>query len=521
MYQSKLQILSFMGIVLLFFFSCKKEPTPLDLPPPPPEVCDFFSFKINGASCALDETTNTFYFSINEYEKEFSPLIEVADSNVQVFINGNAITNFANNDLGVVKVNEPLPVKFILCDSTEFEYELIFSRLPIIQINTGNQSINNDPKIAVSFLLNDPDYIDHGRTEQEYESIIGIELRGGAAQTFPKKAYGLELWKDSLGTDKINESLLGMREDDDWILDAMFIDKGRMRNRVSTDIWLDFQELHYKNEEPDAKSGTHGRFVEVLLNNEYWGVYAFTERMDRKLLQLTEVDSGNDFGLLYKSVNWENGTIRFENYFDFDPLSDYWEGWEQKYPDPSNDGIFWDSLAGFTQFVIESSDVEFQNQIPQQLNIDNAVDYYIFLNLIRADDNVGKNIYFSKYNQADKFFIVPWDLDGTFGRFWDGSTTTTEVILSYNLFDRLIITNAGDFKNKLKQRWSDSRNNIFTKDVLMSYFENYATVFEANGTFERERVKWSVANTLDEEMDLASNWISGRLEKLDAYFDLL
>jgi len=258
-----------------------------------------------------------------------------------------------------------------------------------------------------------------------------------------------------------------------------------------------------------------------LLDNEYWGVYAFTERMDRKLLQLTEYDSGNDFGLLYKSVHWENGTITFNNYFDFDPLSDYWEGWEQKYPDPEDDEIFWNSLAGFTQFAIESSDLEFQNQIPQQLNIDNAVDYYIFLNLLRADDNTGKNIYFSKYNQADKFFIVPWDLDATFGRFWDGSTTATGSILSNNLFDRLIATNTGNFKNKLKQRWSNARNNIFTRNVLMSYFENYATVFEANGTFERERIKWSVANTLTEELDFTSDWIDGRLQFLDDYFDAL
>lgn len=36
-----------------------------------------------------------------------------------------------------------------------------------------------------------------------------------------------------------------MRSDNNWILDAMAVDRARMRNRVSTDLWLAFSTKPY------------------------------------------------------------------------------------------------------------------------------------------------------------------------------------------------------------------------------------------------------------------------------------
>lgn len=520
-YKKNLSILLFLGSIFILVGSCKKETAAIEEYSPtvitPTTICNFISFKMNGATCAFDTPSNTFFFAINDYEIEFSPLIEITEDSLEIFINEIPINNFATNDLGLVKVNDPLPVQFILCDGSEENYKLVFTNYPIIQIDTDGQFIHNDPKTPITFTLNDPDFLENGQLEQEYFSIAGLELRGGAAQNFPKKAYALELWEDSTGDEKVDAALLGMRDDDDWILDAMYIDKARMRNRASTDIWLEFHELHYQNEKPNAKSGTHGKMVEVFLDNQYWGIYAFTERLDRKLLKLETYETGGDYGSLFKSVHWENGTVKFENYFDFNPNSDYWEGWEQKYPDPE-DGIFWDSLAELTQFVVESSDLEFQSQIGQKLHLDNVADYFIFLNLIRGDDNTGKNIYMTKFNQADRFFMLPWDMDATWGRFWDGSLTLTSDLLSNNLFDRLIATNADNFKNQLKQRWSSARNNVFTKNNLLGHFEKYAESMERNGAFERESTTWELEHNLTDEMNHLSTWIDGRLSYLDDYF---
>ena len=508
--------------MVTIFSSCKKEKfVPEECSSPVFDSCNFLSFKMDGATCALDQDSKTFFYSINDYELQFSPLIEITHEDLEILINGTPITNFAINDLGVVNVTESLPVQFIDCDGSELDYQIIFTRLPIIQINTNEQQINNTPKIATHFQLNDPDFLAHGLSKREFSSIAGVELRGGSALAHPKKAFAVELWSDDIPNEKNDFSLLGMRADDDWILDAMYIDKAKMRNRVSTDIWLDFHQLHYQNLEPKAKSGTHGKFVEVFLNDNYRGLYAFTERVDRKLLKLQKFENENEHGLLYKSVSWENGVVWFQNYFDFDPSSGYWQGWEQKHPDIESEGIFWEPLAGFTQFVVESSDDDFTNQISDKLHLDNAVDYFIFLNLIRGDDNTGKNVFMTKYNQSDQFFMLPWDMDGTWGRYWDGSTTLPSIILSNNLFDRLIENYVDNFKTKLKERWTTGRNNIFTIDNIMSYFENYADAMEETKVFERDNIRWGFNNTLAEELNYTRGWVESRLNFLDNYFDTL
>lgn len=505
--------------------NCKKNSNPIEecTPPPPVETCHYISFKMDGAQLALDAFPKTFYFPIKEYELEFSPFIEIANPPQEILFNNNIITNDAINHLGVVKVNEHFSVKLTWCDSIIEEYLLIFTKHPIIQIQVDGQMINNEPKTPIEFRINDPDFLINGGIERETVSRGGIELRGGSAQTYPKKAYGLELWEDELGSEKKDASLLGMREDDDWILDAMYIDKARMRHRVSMDIWLDFQDVHYIDEKPNAKSGVYGKMVEVFIDNSYRGIYILSERMDRKQLKLKEFEGGADkFGVLYKSAYWGNGTVTFNGYWeDIDPFSGYWDGWEQKYPDPEDEGIFWDPLSDFTWFVLNSSDDDFKNQISSYLNLENAADYYIFLNLLRADDNTGKNIYLAQYDKEDVLFFAPWDLDATWGRFWNGNSTSPNGVLTNGLFARLIETDAGNFKNLLKQKWSDARNDIFTKNSLINYFEDYAELMRLNGSFEREYNKWNMDKLLDDEMDHINTWLDSRLLYLDDYFDTL
>ena len=171
--------------------------------------------------------------------------------------------------------------------------------------------------------------------------------------------------------------------------------------------------------------------------------------------------------------------------------------------------------------MIESSDADFQNQIGQKLNVENAIDYYIFLNLLRADDNTGKNLYFAKYKLSDIFFMVPWDLDATWGQWWDGGTSSPTGVLSNGLFNRLLETNASNFKTQLKQRWSSARNDVLEKNNLMSYFEKYADEMQQNGSFQREKTKWNIQNTLSDEINYTDDWLEERLAFLDDYFENL
>ena len=63
-----------------------------------------------------------------------------------------------------------------------------------------------------------------------YDGYIGIEIRGNSTQGFGK-TYRIELWDEE--ENDISESLLGMSEEEDWILHAMVIDKTQLRILMS------------------------------------------------------------------------------------------------------------------------------------------------------------------------------------------------------------------------------------------------------------------------------------------------
>ena len=74
-------------------------------------------------------------------------------------------------------------------------------------------------------------------TSQQTSRLLGnMKTRGGFSIKFPKKSYEIDLNNDI--------SLLGLPEDDDWILNANFIDKTFLRHVVSYEV---FQEMNSQN----------------------------------------------------------------------------------------------------------------------------------------------------------------------------------------------------------------------------------------------------------------------------------
>ena len=72
--------------------------------------------------------------------------------------------------------------------------------------------------------------------------------------------------------------------------------------------------------------------VELVINNEYRGVYTLSERVDRKQLKLRKYENGSIRGELYKGVGW--GASTNTSLPEYDNKKILWGGQENKYPDP-------------------------------------------------------------------------------------------------------------------------------------------------------------------------------------------
>ncbi len=398
-------------------------------------------------------------------------------------------------------------VEYSVVDTAGTPYTLYFTDLPLIWIDTPH-TIVDEPKVDAVFRMIAPG-------EEVPVCDIGVEYRGASSQTFPKKSYRIGFRSDALGTSTRDVSLLGMRSDDDWNLNAVYNEPLRMRSKLGQELWMDIHAPHYAGIEPEALSGVRMAHVELILNGRYNGVYTLGEPVDRKQLRLKSFN-GNVRGKLYKAVDWAPG-VEMTGVLPYDNNSLTWAGFEYEYPEEVVD---WSDLHAFVSFVVTSGNVAFTDQFPLHFHLDNAVDYFLLLNLMRAVDNTSKNTYIARHNAYSGYFYVPWDLDGTFSRVHDGTVDTATTSMLFNgMYQRLRWDCAPDgFMQRARQRWAALREGAFSAHELTARFHDAHEDLARTGVYAREELAWSGYTYDPGELERVAQWIDQRTAYMDAWF---
>lgn len=490
---------------------------------------------VNSTVCSFDAASGSFFYAVSPGESQ-DVIISIENRNVIGFtVEGKSYRNGTLVNLTSFETGnkfEIIPQN--VSGKSGQPVRLILTSLPLVNIRVKGQ-ISDNPKIECYISLADPGGKTNGSQRYFPEHRAGIEIRGGLSQSYPKKSYSLEFWKSGSNEESDDSTrLFGFRDDGDWILDAMYIDYARMRNRLSTDIWISMNKVPYADKEPGAVNGTRGCFVELFLNDSYQGLYCMTEKVDRKQLNLNTLE-----GFSYKAYAWSNATEFIHGNTAFNNTLETWDGWQIEFQGENSlkavPPLRWELLRNFIQFTVNSADADFASSIASKINIDNLVDYLLFTNAIGADDNTGKNTFFSFYNNSDKrFFITPWDMDGSWGRKWNGSKidlregefigvtgiprSDSRYCRPNAFFQRMMTTGSAEFRLKLKSRWKELRNGVFSVNKLSDRINAYQNLFLASGAYEREKVRWPAKTTdLKPETDFMLSWIQNRLVQVDNY----
>ncbi len=385
-------------------------------------------------------------------------------------------------------------------------YSIFFTQIPIIRINS-NDSIVDEPRVNALF-----DYSDQENTY--ISNPIGIEIRGASSILFPKKSYRIEFWQGSPENTK-DISFPGLRSDDDWNLLAMYNEEFKFMNQFSHDLWLKIHKLHYLNKEPNAIGGVRTKYAELFINEKYQGIYIITERIDRKQLKLKNFNN-NIRGELYKSIDWTGSTTFCDTNLFTNPER-VSHGFEYEYPDAS-EATNWNNLGNLVNFIVRSDSSLFLSGISQRLEMDNLVDYFIFTNIIRATDNMGKNLFLGKYNSDEKYFFLPWDLDAVLG--YDHLGVNQGITNDYfvnGLYKKLLKDNTiNGFNSKLKSRWKNLKNRILNPDTLISGLTKNYNFLSSNGVYSRENKLWKNYSSTSSNFNPIKDWIYKRSIFMDS-----
>ena len=510
---------------------------------------------VNGQALAWVESLELYLASIAEdnFGKDFTAVIdyEVVSGWDSLKINGTVVAPGDSYTFAKVTARKNFTLSLRKSDGSATQTcRITFTALPVVKIYGSFDNSYRDGRMQVL------------EPEMGYAAELlnmKAKWRGGITNGSGKhkRNYHVKL-KDGIGN-KLEKKFFGLRNDNSWILESCQVDMSRIRNRVLTDLWNDYSmPPYYKDLEKKARTGTRGQFVELILNDEYRGIYCMTENMDRKQMQLKKTEEATEenpetttHGQLWKSKDWTYATMMGTSpdggyqpkYYLTDPSenSEMWDKYQVKYPDFEDYGYTtdWSTLYEAVDFVCHSDDDEFRQHVADYLDMPVVIDYYILMETILSTDNHGKNMFFACYDkQVDKKITFGvWDMDATCGQRWSddyyhwaGMQPEQDYARfisiyehgDYNLFKRLRDTDANDFNMQVRLRYRDLRKNFLATDSILKRFSTYLSTFKLCGAAQREYNRWNgdsdiagLSLNFDTEMEYITDWFTRRMNYLD------
>ncbi len=485
-------------------------------------------FTLDGKRPFYDNVERIFLLPVPEdyYGKPYTARFVRDDSVAQVVKDGR-------------QIYDTMPFKVVKGDTTyTFAYRcngvikfggVRFTFLPVMKLS-GN--ITDEYIVGKAYMEVPEDTI-----IREWNAKLKLAGASTTASWFRKHNFHVKFLDDTL--EKMDVSFNGLRNDNHWRLDGGVIDFCRVRNKVSNGLWADMgTKPYYKEVQPNARSYTRGFIVELFVNERYMGFCDMAEYLDRKQMKLKKYDDAESefHGMLWKAKE-ETWQTLFAADTIYDNEQEHWAGFDLEYPDledvsPTDYHILSDAIA----FVENSDDAEFREHVGEYFDLPVLRDYYVFINVLLAVDNVCKNIIWGCFDGAEdkKLTLAVWDMDAVMGQYWrnDGAYYHGAIVsperdlkdvslLSQNrLFMRLM--EWPEFRQQVVNRYWELRKDILVPDSLISRFTDLYDDLRHSGALYRESLRFSGCSELggypldfDVELEYVSDWLERRIAYLD------
>lgn len=360
-------------------------------------------------------------------------------------------------------------------------------------------------------------------------SILEANIRGNTSRTYEKKGYKLSLKKQNKNGEIVEDkkSLFGLRNDDEWLLNAMYSDSSKIRDKLSADIWAEIGA--YQEEFPEAYFGTRMTYVEVFFNHEYWGLYVLMEPVDSKQLDRTKEGEGGQEEYSYKSVTPQD--VSTEELLNQEAYGETLSGFELKGSHTVIDRTSWEPLLSYLELRDLSDDEAFAAAASELTDREGALDIWIYLQAVLGIDNRGKNMYYVAKNRGNRqvVYFAPWDMDITWGdalsegtgdNVWDVGLFTAlySERINWSFGDRLIELDVDGSCDYVSERWKELRQGVLSDESLTEEIDRLIHQVRDSGALERDAERWPDSNS-GQDYELFVRMALYRMKILDYYFD--
>ena len=372
--------------------------------------------------------------------------------------------------------------------------------LPTVYFTGDISTMTKDDKVTLNY------------TYGERSGTCTLKWQGSSSLAYPKKNYTVVF-------DNAFEAADGWGEHTKYCLKADWIDFSHCRNVCSAKLWGEIVKARTTSDLTARLSALpNGGAIDgfpcfVVINDEWQGIYNFNIPKDGYMFGM---GSGEREAILCANNGTNsnfNGEVVFDRDFELEYHSD-------TFPES-------DVLASFNTLVnavMNSDGTDIDTSIAQYLDIDSAIDYYILTVILRGIDIIGKNAIFATYDGV-KWFMSAYDLDSTWGLYWDGSKFIEaayndkddwSIISFYRNTHKLFKLLYTYKKPEIVARYKELRASLISPSYIEKLFRNYAKNIP-HSAFDAENALWKDRpSTGANNVEQIIQWYSERIKWVDA-----
>lgn len=371
-----------------------------------------------------------------------------------------------------------------------------------------------------------------------------FKVQGASSVAWPKKNYTLNLDKDF-------EVFRNYGKNHKYVIKANYAEPSQALNIVGAKLWGRIRDTHKHADtgilningdqlvdnngnrviaETDPQLSIGGNYgavdgfpIAVYINNQYWGLYSFAIPKDDWMAKMPKKSKGK-----YAIVDtiWDpQGAFKKETNFK--------DQMELQFCSTKDSQWCMDSVNTLIRSVMVSYDTvdSFNAAVSPLLDIDSAIDYYIFSVLVDNDDGIFRNYLLQTFD-GKKWYFAAYDLDSIFGRtpdFWEhllaksdtndwrDHGVTFENVTNSN---RLLYQLWKFYKDEILKRTQSLIDGVMSESAVDTAFIDYVRHIPLNA-YNAELEKWpDMQNTAVDNVNRIGRWYMQRIAWLrNRYFN--
>lgn len=404
-----------------------------------------------------------------------------------------------------------------------------WGQLPVLELNNLPQALLDYDADKSVKVKNIPYYF----LDKDLSGVLeSVKIQGNTSVSFPKKNYTLKF-----NTPVVLHENWGAHTK--YVIKSNFNDASQIRNLLAAKTWGNIiksrlpetlENINLGDDILTDKDGNtiigssdrvmaigknygaiDGYPITLFINGNFHGIYNLCIPKDDWMADMshsTEAIVSADQDFAQSQAQFFKGTPDFNGDFEIK-----WTKNDEDWVKPSIINAVNAVKADY------DSDEAYYNNINEYIDVDSAIDYFIFCALLDNTDGVGKNYLLDTFDKK-RWYFTAYDMDNVIGIFktWNGTALSWRDYSGFYFYaerHRMFEVILKHMKDRLIKRYKFLRNNALSFATLYNLtMDLYGSIPQY--AFNAEFARWPLEPTTSiRTADQIIFWLDKRLQFLD------